>query len=170
MRRIALVLGLAAVACAPSGAFESPFDPESPDYVPAGCETCPVKNTLCVLDESGSTRCDCPAPFAWMPQGHPAPACCPPGDVAVKGEGDLPACCTPQCQGRTCGDDRCGGSCGTCGGDKTFCANDCVDGQCVFSSSKLCKDRECGFDPVCPGESCGACAAGNTCGTDGRCR
>jgi hypothetical protein len=33
-------------------------------------------------------------------------------------------CCQPQCDGRLCGDDGCGGTCGTC--DEGFCA----DGQC----------------------------------------
>lgn len=34
--------------------------------------------------------------------------------------------CTPQCAGKTCGDDACGGSCGNCAGATT-----CQAGQCV---------------------------------------
>jgi MYXO-CTERM domain-containing protein len=34
--------------------------------------------------------------------------------------------CTPQCQGKTCGDDGCGGSCGNCMGGQTCQANQCV--------------------------------------------
>lgn len=33
--------------------------------------------------------------------------------------GDPPPGCTPQCSGRECGDDGCGGSCGTCNGSAT---------------------------------------------------
>lgn len=36
--------------------------------------------------------------------------------------------CTPQCSGKVCGDDGCGGSCGDCGGGT--CGN---DGQCMFA-------------------------------------
>jgi hypothetical protein len=34
--------------------------------------------------------------------------------------------CAPQCSGKTCGDDACGGSCGNCAGDETCEANVCV--------------------------------------------
>ena len=37
------------------------------------------------------------------------------------------ACCVPSCDGRTCGSDGCGGSCGTCGDDQTCNA----DGLCA---------------------------------------
>ncbi len=37
----------------------------------------------------------------------------------------LPGACTPTCDGKACGDDGCGGSCGTCGDGLT-----CQDGQC----------------------------------------
>ena len=35
--------------------------------------------------------------------------------------------CEPKCDGRACGDDGCGGSCGSCGDDET-----CVEGTCIF--------------------------------------
>lgn len=34
--------------------------------------------------------------------------------------------CTPQCSGKTCGDDGCGGSCGNCEADESCEANTCV--------------------------------------------
>lgn len=37
-----------------------------------------------------------------------------------------PAVCIPTCDGRTCGDDGCGGSCGGCGSNQA-----CQDGTCV---------------------------------------
>src|SRR4051794_36977275 len=34
-----------------------------------------------------------------------------------------PPTCTPNCTGRICGDDGCGGSCGTCPGAQDVCQN-----------------------------------------------
>ncbi len=49
---------------------------------------------------------------------------CEEGTVCHKGE-----CCTPSCDGKVCGDDGCGGSCGSC--EPGF---GCKEGQCVESS------------------------------------
>jgi hypothetical protein len=40
-------------------------------------------------------------------------------------EVDIPCVCTPACDGAVCGDDGCGGSCGSCDGDQL-----CQDGVC----------------------------------------
>lgn len=53
---------------------------------------------------------------------------------------DCPACavpdCEPDCMNRMCGDDGCGGSCGTCGADLA-----CVDGVCSEANQPgTCKD------------------------------
>jgi|GEM_PF-6109571 hypothetical protein len=56
-------------------------------------------------------------------------------------------CCKPQCDGKECGDDGCGGSCGSCGDG--YCSN----GACVCTPS--CKDKECGDDGC--GGTCGVC-------------
>ncbi|MFC1610711.1 hypothetical protein ACFL6C_07125 [Myxococcota bacterium] len=67
-----------------------------------------------------------------------------------------PTCddCTPDCAGKECGDDACGGSCGTCAGNE-----ECQSNQCVCIPD--CATRECGDDGC--GSSCG------TCGTDEMC-
>ena len=41
--------------------------------------------------------------------------------------GPMTPCCVPICTGRVCGDDGCGGSCGTCGGSEV--CNE-TTGQC----------------------------------------
>lgn len=58
--------------------------------------------------------------------------------------------CVPQCTGRVCGPNGCGGSCGTCSG-----AADCesVTGQCVTCT------------PQCAGKTCGPDGCGGTCGS-----
>ena len=70
--------------------------------------------------------------------------------------------CVPDCGGKECGDDGCGGSCGLC---PTLWACDgglCVEQECV----PLCGGLECGFDGC--GGVCGFCEAGELC-QDGLC-
>ncbi len=69
--------------------------------------------------------------------------------------------CVPDCSGRTCGQDGCGGVCGTCS------KNEICDesGQCVCQPD--CTGLNCGPDPVC-GQSCGNCGDDQEC-TQGRC-
>ena len=57
------------------------------------------------------------------------------------------SCCTRQCGGKVCGDDGCGGTCGTCPADTT-----CQSGQCVASAT-VCNGVTCpvvsGYDVTC---------------------
>jgi hypothetical protein len=72
--------------------------------------------------------------------------------------GDVPVCqsiigycvageCTPDCGGRTCGDDGCGGSCGSCAASKV-----CVSGTCQPGSTSAF---------ACPGSA--DCQTGESC-------
>ena len=68
--------------------------------------------------------------------------------------------CQPSCLGRDCGDDGCGGSCGSC----TAPAQCAGDGTCVCPNCPCqpeCAGKECGPDG-CEG-LCGSCANGLTC-------
>ena len=72
-------------------------------------------------------------------------------------------CCVPNCDGKTCGDDGCGGSCGECGEGE-----ECTEaGQCEVPCVPNCEGKECGGDG-CEG-SCGSCDEGDTCSEDGIC-
>jgi len=102
--------------------------------------------------------------------------------------GDFPrACadvCVPDCSGRACGDDGCGGSCGACG-DGTVCEP--VSGTCASCvpdcTGKACGDDGCGGScgdcvgdlaycavgacqctPQCVGRACGDDGCGGSCG------
>ncbi len=75
-------------------------------------------------------------------------------------EEDLAPVCEPQCEGRECGYDGCGGSCGECEGNNSTC----VAGQCECKPQ--CGVMVCGDDGC--GGSCGACPDGETC-DDGAC-
>jgi len=69
--------------------------------------------------------------------------------------------CQPNCVDKDCGDDGCGGSCGTCTAPKV-CDD---DGKCVDCTPN-CTDKVCG-DDGCEG-SCGTCPADKHC-EDGAC-
>ncbi|MBM4372523.1 MAG: hypothetical protein FJ098_12760 [Deltaproteobacteria bacterium] len=75
--------------------------------------------------------------------------CCPKGLVC---HGDQ--CCVPQCEGKECGDDGCGGSCGTC----PAVAPVCDQGTCALECHPACDGKECGPDGC--GGSCGPCPGG----------
>jgi len=70
--------------------------------------------------------------------------------------------CTPSCSGKQCGDDGCGGSCGTCSYGET-----CTFGVCVTSCTPSCSSKQCGDDGC--GGSCGTCSYGTTCNSWGQC-
>jgi hypothetical protein len=76
--------------------------------------------------------------------------------------------CTPNCNGLSCGDDGCGGSCGTCPGGQTCANGQCTSGGCTPNCNGLsCGDDGCGGScGTCPGgQSCsgGQCTGGGTC-------
>ncbi|MEZ4265533.1 MAG: hypothetical protein R3F39_04080 [Myxococcota bacterium] len=49
-----------------------------------------------------------------------------------------PDACAPQCAGKSCGSDGCGGFCGSCSGGKT-----CHDGQCIPPGVPCCAATDC---------------------------
>ncbi|MBT9560415.1 MAG: hypothetical protein IV100_30600 [Myxococcales bacterium] len=122
------------------------------DPVTGACTTAPT-----------AIDCSVPAPCR-LAQCNPATGACdavaPNGTPCDGGTCNDGACtCAPSCNGKECGDDGCGGSCGGCTAGAT-----CTDGQCDCVPS--CDGNECGDDGC--GGSCGSCLDGTTC-TDGQC-
>jgi len=75
-----------------------------------------------------------------------------------------PDVCVPKCTGKECGDDGCGGDCGTCTAPET-----CEAGVCACEPE--CTGRECGDDGCggfCGGGD-GTCPAGEACTDAGVC-
>jgi len=70
--------------------------------------------------------------------------------------------CQPVCAGAVCGDDGCGGSCGSC-----LSSQVCDQGQCVQSCTPDCDKKDCGDDGC--GGVCGTCAQDLVCTLDGQC-
>jgi hypothetical protein len=75
-----------------------------------------------------------------------------------------PPPCIPLCDGKECGDDGCGGLCGTCQSG-LFCES--WGGMCVSADPPQCEGKQCGPDSV--GGSCGPCDEGWSCNMQGKC-
>lgn len=97
--------------------------------------------------------------------------------------------CEPDCSGRECGDNGCGGSCGSCSGDptcnasgqcvcadgRTNCAGNCVNtnrnenhcGGCDIpcAAGEECLAGVCECVPVCDGLECGDDGCDGSCGS-----
>jgi len=71
--------------------------------------------------------------------------------------------CQPNCEGKLCGDDGCGESCGTCQAG-LVCK---LGGKCVPDCTPACGATACG-DNGCGG-SCGLCTLGKHCSPAGQC-
>jgi len=69
--------------------------------------------------------------------------------------------CTPSCTSKNCGDNGCGGVCGTCSGNATCGAS----GRCACVPD--CAGKTCGDDGC--GGTCGTCSNGKTCSPQGAC-
>ncbi len=67
--------------------------------------------------------------------------------------------CRPECEGKECGDDQCGGECGECAPGQTCWFFKCCTPQCA--------GKECGEDGC--GSECGQCAEGFWCTDFFRC-
>lgn len=74
--------------------------------------------------------------------------------------------CTESCNDRRCGDDGCGGSCGTCPRNSTKALACTVSGicKCEAACTPSCAGRSCGDDGC--GGSCGGCEPGQVCTYD----
>ncbi len=71
--------------------------------------------------------------------------------------------CTPDCAGKQCGSDGCGGICGSCAPSQT-----CNNGYCINQTcTPNCIEKQCGSDG-CRG-ICGTCSSGYICSSAGNC-
>lgn len=86
---------------------------------------------------------------------------------------DLQFPCTPDCAGKECGPDYCGGFCGSCAAGRTC---DYDSGQCICAAngcgwecgdcpaSQICQAGQCVCMPNCDGRQCGSDDCGGSCG------
>jgi hypothetical protein len=144
-------------------------------------EPCPGNQTC----DSDSDKCVCDGGVAACGE-----VCCDDGEVCNSGK----ECCAPDCDGKVCGGDGCGGSCGTCaeaefcngGVCETKCVSDCdyggetkCDGKFGYTSCDLVPGQAdcykeagpfgCGESEECVGGECQCIPSCGTkvCGDDG---
>jgi hypothetical protein len=106
-----------------------------------------------------------PSAQALLPDSTCSPACT--GGTVCSGG----SCCTPNCAGKICGGDGCGGSCGPCGGGLvcngagTQCIGTCGSNGCETGENCSNCPSDCGAcancgDGTCNGgENCTSCAS-----------
>jgi hypothetical protein len=127
------------------------------------CGSC-ASETTCVNGQCQSTGPVCPRDAACGARrcgldpvcNTSCGSCTPPQTCTADGR----CICVPRCDGRVCGDDGCGGSCGSCPGGTS-----CQSGRCVCVGR--CAGRTCGNDGC--GGSCGSCPSGFSCNAAGTC-
>lgn len=89
--------------------------------------------------------------------------------------------CVPDCNGKSCDGDGCGGSCGACGSGEAcsagacecapqcsgkVCGTDGCGGTCgTCASNEACNAGACECVPECSGKSCGPDGCGQSCGS-----
>ena len=116
---------------------------------PSACVTDPASVPVC-FDDNPCTSDSCDPDVGCLFTPDDAGDC---GDGATCEDGKC--VCSPDCSGKECGDDGCGGSCGECAGPQHYC----FDGQCVCIPN--CAGKNCGDDGC--GNSCGKCCDGQNC-------
>lgn len=106
----------------------------------------PVDQTYCVYEPDDTLSCDDgdPATSNWCKEG-------------------ICLACAPDCEGKECGDDGCGGECGNCPGSCSCGESGSCEGDCPCTP--VCSDgeylSECGSDGC--GGSCGECEPEEVC-------
>ncbi|MBI4703987.1 MAG: hypothetical protein HY744_23000, partial [Deltaproteobacteria bacterium] len=111
---------------------------------PGGCQP-KCGGALCGDDDGCGGKCD---------------GSCPGGDACQNGA--CGAQCQPNCAGKQCGNDGCGGKCGACAWPQK-----CSGGKCACQPLCYIEGRQYGPDGC--GGSCGECTGGKLCAHDASC-
>lgn len=148
--------------CSASGTVEPsqiPNDASGSSDTPSMMRACVPGATqacACIGGGSGVQTCSDDGSRLGACVGCPTPDASPPIDSS----------CLRNCTGRSCGDDGCGGQCGSCASGQMCSSGTCVSG--MSTCTPQCSGRVCGPDSC--GGSCGDCTGGSTCNAmSGRC-
>jgi hypothetical protein len=148
MRWFVMLIACALVACGtPSGGGGGYYPPDPDGGTMQVCTPGATVACACAGSSSGVQTCNS------VGTGLGACMGCQPTGTPDAGT------CTPNCAGRTCGDNGCGGMCGACPMGQTCSAG----GTCaaVMTCQPSCGGRMCGPDGC--GGSCGTCPGGGSC-------
>jgi hypothetical protein len=160
------------LACSPAGICQEPPDQCGNNWCQPGqgenCESCPEDCGPCQYEgdccfEHDNPGCEDPEVTACVCEMDPF--CCNNYWDSVCVSEAKTQCkawcpCTPSCQGKQCGGDGCGGSCGTCPpGTSCTDAGQCVPGQDSCGNG-WCQQWQGETCETCP-EDCGSCGCGD---------
>jgi len=126
-----------------------------PDGCGGSCGTCSGVNVACKDGVCGCAGAEC------------GDGCCGMNQVCT----DLGECCTLKCDGKECGEDECGGVCGTCVGSNVIChEGKCACpgffcGQVCCMAGEVCLGDSTCCQPACDGKDCGPDGCNGVCGT-----
>ena len=120
----------------------------------ANAASCCVPNPLPMCDDAMVMLCVCMIDMNCCMFGWDATCV---AEVILFGCGTCG--CQPNCGGKVCGDDGCGGSCGQCFGTQI-----CQNGGCIQGCTPNCAGKQCGADGC--GGICGQCQFNFTCVAD----
>ncbi|MBM4386416.1 MAG: DUF1566 domain-containing protein [Deltaproteobacteria bacterium] len=140
-----MIFAAAFLSCSPDAVFDNPCDPASTNF--SGCSA--PEGAVCYADEQCADNLICADNVCVCGNAKCSGQCCRNGEVCY---GD--SCCASDCNGKECGDDGCGGICGSCGNKDV-----CFGGKCCAPD---CNGKECG-DDGCGGD-CWTCGANQKCG------
>ncbi|MBI5547813.1 MAG: chitobiase/beta-hexosaminidase C-terminal domain-containing protein, partial [Deltaproteobacteria bacterium] len=129
--------------CCGNSTCEAPLN-ESCSTCPADCGSCCGDGTCSAAQAESCSTCaaDC---------GCQAPQTCDPVSSTCR--------CIPQCAGKQCGDDGCGGTCGSCQASQECVAPGACVSACGNASCQAGKGETCS---TCPAD-CGSCCGNSTC-------
>ncbi|MGM0577927.1 MAG: hypothetical protein ACQEXJ_19530 [Myxococcota bacterium] len=132
VRRLAVLvsLGLTALlgACDGDDGGEAATECARGDTQPCTCDGGAAGTQVCGAYGTWAA-CTCQSPADVSDISEDAPEDTTP-DVVILPDG---AECHPDCEGKACGFDGCGGLCGTCGEE-----SNCLDGQCMSCDASTC--------------------------------
>ncbi len=141
------------------------------DVEPKNYLACDDKSTCTTNDQCLGGNCTggsyCQNASCALVSGQPA-CVCPAGQTQVaSGSKSQPLkCCVPQCTGKTCGDDGCGGTCGTCTSEES-----CTAVNLTWSTQYYCAPKVACYGKVptsfgcCDGKKLMTCNAPNSIAT-----
>jgi len=120
------------------------------------CKDCPCSEGEACAGDNGCESCKTLCEWAAAKCGKVLECACGECDPVTEVCQDGQCKCVPDCTGKQCGDDGCGGSCGECQETQ----HECQNGQCVCVPD-CSGGNECGSNGC--GAMCGVCSGGKVC-------
>lgn len=142
MKLFAMCLVLMAAALMGCMGFEDEVNPGAPDVTVV--DNTPLPDVMPDVPDLGQ-----PDVGVDLPEPDVTP------DLGVDVTPDVPEVCTPDCKGKACGDDGCGGECSVCPVMACKGKAECVDNNCQYTPV-VCDDGNACTNDVCD-EATSAC-------------